>query len=412
MTSIDTTRSDAAHLSPSPRHSSCVARRMAGLLLAFLAVACGGKEKAGPATDSATTPADSAAESGESEDHDIVVLDTGAIRVAGIRVAEAGVVASTSLPVTGTITYDANRVSHVGSRTDGRVVEVRADLGMRVQRGQVLVHMESPQVGQIRAMEREAEALVKIARENYARERRLEEQGISSRKELLQAEAELRRAEASLQSGEEQLRVLGAGHGEGGHFDIASPFAGTVVSRDVSLGEMATPADTLFTVADLSRVWIELDVFERDLTSVRIGQSVVVTTTAYPQRTFPGRIVYIGDILDPSRRTVRARVQIPNTDGALKPGMFATANIQIGASGPPLVVVPQDAVQEVEKKKVVFVPGARPGEFRATPVQLGQSLAGGRVVILSGLRAGERLVVTGAFTLRSELAKGEIGDDH
>ena len=385
-----------------------------GLLLAAVPVlaACGSAGTPSADSTALRSAGDSAAIAGDSRaaSHVEVLVDTAAIRLAGIRVADADVVTSTNLQVTGTITYDANRVSHVGSRTEGRVVEVRADLGMRVQRGQVLVHMESPQVGQIRATEREAEALVRIARENFAREQRLEQQGISSRKELLQAEADLRRAEASLQSAEEQLRVLGAGHGAGGHFDIASPFAGIVVSRNVSLGEMAGPADTLFTVADLSRVWIELDVFERNLASVRVGQAVTVTTTAYPQRTFPGRIVYIGDVLDPSRRTVRARVQIPNTDGALKPGMFATAAIHLEGGGPPLVVVPQEAIQEVGGRTVVFVPGDRPGEFRTVQVQVGESLPGGRVVLLSGLRAGQRLVVTGAFALRSELARGEISE--
>ena len=383
------------------------------LLVVAVLAGCGGDRDA--TTEDSTQRAavgDSASPEGAEEQHDEVVLDTTAIRLSGIRVAEADVITSTNLQVTGTITYDANRVSHVGSRTEGRVVEVRADLGMRVRRGQILVHLESPQVGQIRAMEREAEALLRIARENFARERRLEEQGISSRKELLQAEAELRRAEAALQSAEGQLQVLGAGHGDGGHFDIPSPFSGVVVSRDVSLGEMAGPSDTLFTVADLSRVWIELDVFERNLASVRIGQPVTVTTTAYPQRTFPGRIVYIGDVLDPAKRTARARVEIPNTDGALKPGMFATASIHVGTGGPPLVAVPQEAVQDLEGRKVVFVPGDRPGEFRAVPVQLGESLRAGRVVLLSGLQAGQRVVVTGAFTLRSELAKGEIGDHH
>lgn len=383
---------------------------MLGAALLVLA-ACGGDKNQGAADSAGAPTADSAAATAEA-DHDVVTIDTAAIRIAGIRVAVADVITSTSLPVTGAITYDANRVSHVGARTDGRVVEVRADLGMRVQRGQTLVHLESPQVGQIRATEREAEALVRIARENFAREQRLEQQGISSRKELLEAEADLRRAEASLQSAEAQLAVLGAGHGDGGHFDISSPFAGVIVSRNVSLGEMASPVDTLFTVADLSRVWIELDVFERNLGSVRAGQPVLVTTTAYPRRTFPGRIVYVGDILDPAKRTARARVEIPNTDGALKPGMFATANIQVGAGGPPLVVVPQDAVQELEKKQVVFIPGTKPGEYRAVPVQVGESIAGGRVVILAGLTPGQRLVVTGAFTLRSELAKGEIGDEH
>ena len=381
------------------------------IVVALGVIACGGKgDSGGEKGDTATGKAGEAEHAEGKDSADVVVLDSAAVRLGGIQVGEAGSVTTTNLTVTGTITYDANRVSHIGARTDGRVVEVRADLGMRVRRGQALLHLESPQVGQIRAEEREAEALVRIARENFAREQRLEQQGISSRKELLEAEAELRRAEASLQSAEAQLQVLGAGHGTGGHFDIASPFAGVVVARDVSLGEMATPGDTLFTLADLSEVWIELDVFERDLARVRVGQEVVVTTTAYASRTFPGRIVYIGDILDPSKRTVRARVEIPNADGALKPGMFATANIQVGAGGPALVVVPQDAVQEVEQKQVVFVPGDRMGEFRAVPVEVGETLDGGRVVIRSGLQSGARIVVAGAFALRSELAKGEIGE--
>ncbi|ODT04484.1 MAG: hypothetical protein ABS52_04295 [Gemmatimonadetes bacterium SCN 70-22] len=312
--------------------------------------------------------------------------------------------------MTGTITYDANRVSHVGSRTEGRITGLRAELGARVRRGQLLALLESPDVGQIRADEREAEELVKIAEENFAREQRLAIQGISSRKELLDAEAELRRMQASLRSARTRLQVLGAGHGTGGQFGISAPFAGVIVARDASVGEMASPADTLFTVADLSRVWIELDIFERDLTRIREGQSVAVRTAAYPDRTFEGRIVYVGSVLDATRRTVRARVEIPNTDGALKPGMFANASIQVGAGGPIVVVVPREAVQEVEGRQVVFVPGTNAGEFRTQDVEVGESIDGGRVTIRSGLRLGSRIVTRGAFALRSELAKSDIGE--
>ena len=204
--------------------------------------------------------------------------------------------------------------------------------------------------------------------------------------------------------------LLGAGHGEGGQFAITAPFDGVVVEKHATLGEVASPSDRLFTVADLSRVWIELDIYERDLSRVAVGQPVAVTTAAYPGRTFPGRIVYLGDVLDPERRTVRARVEIPNTGRALKPGMFAKATIQVGGGGAPLVVVPQDAVQEIDGRQVVFVPGERAGEFRPVPVEVGQPLDGGRVAVLSGLAPGSRLVVSGAFLLKSELAKGEIGE--
>lgn len=379
------------------------------LLLAALAMAlttlaaCGGDDP--PAED--TAAAEEAEHEGEEK---IVKLDTTQIRLAGVQVGDAETVTSSALSVTGTITYDANRVSHIGSRTEGRVIALRADLGTRVSRGQILVELESPDVGELRADQEEAEALLKIASENFAREQRLEQQGISSRKELLEAEAELRRAEASLRSARSRLDVLGATHGTGGHFDLLAPFGGVIVGRNVSLGQMATPADTLLTVADLSRVWIELDVFERDLARVRVGQPVAVSVTASPGRTFPGRIVYLGDILDPAKRTVRARVEIPNLGGALKPGMFTNAAIDVGAGGPVFAAVPAAAIQEVEGKKVVFVPGDSAGHFRPVPIEVGEQLEGGRVTILAGLEPGARVVIAGAFALRSELAKGEIGE--
>lgn len=394
------------------------APRGARLLLALVAslsaagaAACGDRadDGASAATNGAKGDTAAAHDAGE-KGADVVRLDSLALRLGGITVDTVATITTNGLPVTGTITYDANRVSHVGSRTEGRVTALRAELGARVTRGQLLALLESPDVGQIRADEREAEELVKIAEENFAREQRLAAQGISSRKELLDAEAELRRMQASLRSSQTRLQVLGAGHGTGGEFGIPAPFTGVIVAREASVGEMASPEDTLFTVADLSRVWIELDIFERDLTRIRVGQSVVVRTAAYPERDFQGRIVYVGSVLDPTRRTVRARVEIPNGDGALKPGMFANASIQVGAGGPMVVVVPNDAVQEVEGKKVVFVPGDRPGEFRTQPVEVGESIEGGRVTIRRGLSRGARIVTRGAFALRSELAKSEIGE--
>lgn len=380
------------------------------LLLALLTIgvaACGGG-----GGDEQAEEGEEHAEGEKGAGADAVHLDSASLAVAGIQVAPVEAVASSGLQVTGTIAYDPNRVSHIGPRTDGRITGLRANIGDRVGGGQVIATLESAEVGQIRAEEHEAGALVRIAAENYAREQRLEQQGISSRRELLDAEADLRRAQASLQSARERLRAMGAGPGTGGGFVMTAPFAGVVVARDASLGEMATPADQLFTVANLSRVWIELDVFERDLGRVSIGQSVQVKVAAYPGQTFPGRIVYIGEVLDPQKRTVPARVEIPNESGALKPGMFANARIDVGAGadGPAVIVVPQDALQELEGRQVVFVPGAEPGEFRAVAVEVGETLDGNRVVISSGLEPGSRVVVAGAFTLRSELAKGEIGE--
>lgn len=346
----------------------------------------------------------------EDEEHDVVELDSMAISIANITLVPVEEVQTTDLPVTGTITYDAQRVSHIGPRIDGRIVRLSVALGSSVANGGVMAVLESPEVGQLRADEEEAAALVGIARENFERERRLEGQGISSRKELLDAEADLRRAEAGLNSARQRLQVLGAGAGQDGQYVLTAPFQGVVVALHASLGEMASPADQLFTVADLDRLWIELDLYERDLARVHTGQSVSVTTAAYPGRVFPGEVSYVGDILDPVKRAVHVRVEIPNPERALKPGMFATANIHVDHDGSPVLVVPGEAVQQVEGRTVVFIPGDHPGEFRAWPVEVGEAVDGGRVIVLSGLEPGDRVVGPGAFTLRSELARNEIGE--
>ena len=375
-------------------------------LSAVIASGCGGDES----ETAAVEPAD---QHDEAEEHaagevQAVTLDSLALSMADIVVGTADAVESSRLPVTGAITYDQNRVSHIGPRTEGRIVALRVDLGSAVRAGQMLAVLESPEVGATRADLHEAEALLRIQTENYDREKRLEAQGISSRKELLEAEAELRRAEAAVVSAAERLRTLGAGQGEGGEFTITAPFAGVVVEKHATLGEVAGSSDQLFTVADLSRLWIELDIFERDLRRVATGQPVLVRTAAYPGRAYSGRIVYVADVLDPERRTVRARVEVENPDRSLKPGMFATAEIEVG-SGEPVVVVPREAVQEVEGQQVVWVPGDAPGEFRTQPVEVGEALEDGRVRILAGLAAGDRVVTAGAFTLKAELSKGEFG---
>lgn len=380
----------------------------AALLLALMVGAACGDGQA--TTHDATEHVHEAA----SHDHheleaDMVVLDSARIAVAGIRVDTVAVVESSALRVTGAITYDQDRYSHIGPKGAGRIVELRADLGSRVRAGQVLALLESAEVGALRAGLAEAETLVRIAGENREREARLEAQGISSRREVLEAEAELARAEAAHRSIREQLRVLGAEGGEGGSFALVAPFDGVVVEKHASRGEVVGPESTLFTVADLSELWIELDIFERDLRRVAPGQRVAVSVEAYPGRVFEGAIVRIGDVVDPATRAVRARVEVRNRDGALKPGMFASAVIRVGG-GEPLVVVPQDAVQQTAAGRVVFVPGEHAGEYRAQPVELGDVLEDGRVVVQQGLVPGARVVVAGAFALRSELARGEFGE--
>ena len=377
-------------------------RTLGQLLLAIgvlvIASACGASEpQAEPVAEEET--------GGLQEVH----LDSDALALSDIELGQARSVNRGGLRVTGAITYDQDLVSHVGPKTEGRVTELRAELGSRVAEGDVLAHLESPDVGVTRAELTEAEALLAIAQETFDRETRLEAEGISSRREVLDAEAQLRTVEANLRSAEERLRLFGAAaHGDGGHFDVVAPYDGVVVERHAGRGEVVGPTDQLFTIADLRTLWIELDIFERDMSSVTQGQAVDLTTAAWPGRAFPASIVYVADILDVDSRTVRARVEVENTDGALKPGMFATAFVHT-AEGEMVVGVPREAVQNVEGDNVVWIPGDEPGAFLATPILLGEELPGGMVAIEAGLSAGDAVVVAGAFTLKAELAKGEFG---
>ena len=194
------------------RHSTKTHR---GALIATFALAlagCGGDSAAAAAGESEESGHEEGAAQGGME---VVVLDSAGLAMAGIALGVADTVQSTVLPATGTITYDQNRVSHIGPRTEGRILSLRADLGDRLRRGQVIAILESPEVGATRADLHEAEAMLQIARENYDREQRLEQQGISSRRELLDAERELRRAESALLRAGERLNALWAGHGQG-----------------------------------------------------------------------------------------------------------------------------------------------------------------------------------------------------
>ncbi len=345
----------------------------------------------------------------EDEGLAVVELEPTELEVAGITLGEPESRTSRTLQVTGTITFDQNRVSHVGPKTQGRLVELIVEVGSKVGVGDVLAHLESPEVGAIRAELTEAEALLGIATENYEREQRLEARGISSRRELLDAESELRVMQARAGTAQERLRVLGAtSHGDGGHFDVSAPFGGTVVERHAGRGEVVGTEDNLFTVADLSNLWIELDIYERDLRNVRSGLPVEISTAAWPDQTFPGQISYVADILDPVRRSVRSRVEVPNPNGLLRPGMFAEARVQLVASEP-FMALPREAVQTIEDQSIVWVPGDHPGEFVAQPVKMGMDLLGGMVEIESGLSWDDQVVVRGAFTLKAELSEGDFG---
>jgi membrane fusion protein, heavy metal efflux system len=330
---------------------------------------------------------------------------------------------SSEIKTTAVIEPNRTRIAHVSPRISGRVVDVKAFLGDSVQQGQVLAELDSIELGQTKAEYLESKANLEVARANYSRENRLFKKQITSEKEYLYAKAEFIRSESALNTALETLRLLGLSDeeikslkwGETDHpasiFPLIAPFTGTVVEQHIVLGEFIKPEDKPYTIADLSHLWIQLDIYEKDLRWVEVGKTVDIKVNAYPDENFEGKITYVSDILDESTRAAKARVEILNMDGKLKPGMFATAIISIPSSdNEEVIVVLNTAIQQIEGKSAVFV---QEGEdsFEMRGVSLGQH-SGDYVQVLKGLSPGDKVVTEGGFYLKSALLKEELGEGH
>ena len=333
-------------------------------------------------------------------------------RIAGIQLVTASGTATDELLANGTMTFDANRVAIVAPRTEGRIARVLTDLGQEVKAGQVLALVESPDVGQTRGDLDRARSAVSIAKRNYEREKRLFEEQISPQKEMLDAEVIYRSAEADYRSATSKLQTYGATSGSGGTYGLRSAVSGTVVERNASPGLLVGPSTNVFTVADLRHVWITVDAYETDLGRVHTGAAATVTATALPSEAFKGRVTYAGGVVDTASRTVKLRVTVENEGRRLRPGMFAQVRIA-APSGKPrtgMVALPEIAVQDVNGKPTVFVNTA-PGRYVARTVATGERAGNGSVFVTRGVRQGERVVVQGAFQLKSELMKASLSED-
>lgn len=387
---------------------------VAGILLVVLAIVAlsrwGGGAEATESTES---------EGGEGRVAEVadtvVTLDSAALRLAEIELAAVGASGASGLVANGTITYDANRVSVVAPRTEGRVVAVRADLGQRIGSGTVLALLESREVGQSRGELERARANLEVAQNNYEREKRLYEQSISSQKEMLEAQGAYKTALAEYNSAVSQISGLGAQTGEGGTYGLTSPIDGSVVERNAMPGQVVDRSTNLFTVADLRRVWITVDVYESDVGRVHPNASAVISPRALPAETFRGRVTYAGGIIDSASHTLKVRVEVDNPGLRLRPGMFAQVRIETPANAVAVaddaMLISSMAVQELNGKSVVFVPSGAPGRFIARHVTVGTRAGGGLVRILSGLTVGDSVVVKGAFQLKAELTKSSFGEN-
>ena len=346
---------------------------------------------------------------GEKAAEKLLDLSDAEIHQAGIKIQKLELQEKADqIVVTATIQANQDRLAHVAPRVPGRIVKVNASLGDRVKPGQALATLDSIELGEARSSYLQAASEAAVVQAGFDRAKRLQTENIIPEKDYLRARAEHEKARAALRAAADKLRMMGVSPEKlsGSVFPLTAPFSGTVIEKKAVLGELAQPDASLFTVADLSILWIESNLFEKDLGKVKVGAQAAVTVSAYPGEVFKGRLTYISSTMDKETRTVKARVEVPNSDGRLKPEMFATAAIGTGGSVKALLV-PEGAVLLLQGQPTVFV--AESGGFEPRAVEVGERVQG-YAVLKSGVVAGENVVVSGAYALKARLLKSQIGD--
>ncbi|KRT73879.1 MAG: CzcB family heavy metal efflux protein, cobalt-zinc-cadmium resistance protein CzcB [Deltaproteobacteria bacterium CSP1-8] len=341
------------------------------------------------------------------------ILQSRAVVVETAKKASLGGV----IVATGKVGANADRIAHVSPRIPGKIVWVGASLGDTVVAGQVLARLDSVELGEALSEYYKARSRIALARSNLDRIKSLVEKKIAARKEILQAETEYQTAMSELHADEERLRLYGLSPSEfEEHIEekrillpVHSPIAGVVTEKHTIVGELADPSKNLFTVTDLSSVWVLVDINEKDLAKIGRGRPAAVKVGAFPESVFRGRVTYIADLVDEATRTVKARIEVANPGRKLKPEMFATVELAIPPSSSPGLAVPEEALVELEGKKVLFITGDD-AEFIPREVATGAN-GGGWVEVTAGLKEGERYAAKGGFLLKSELKKGELGEE-
>jgi membrane fusion protein, heavy metal efflux system len=360
--------------------------------------ACGGHAETAKPADPAGAASTAAASEGT-----IAVDKT---MLASIKIATVGDGESANvLSIAGKVQFDEDRIARVLAPLAGQVVGLRVKVGDPVRRGQQLCALNSRDAAAAAGEYIESRKDVELAEKNAAMTQDLFDHEAASKMALQQAQNDLAKARARVARTEEALRVLGLTAQDdlskfNGRVPLTSPIAGVVVERKVTDGQFVQSDSTpLLTIANLDAVWVVGDLFERDLRLVGNGQAAAITTAAYPDETFQGRVNYISDSIDPASRTAKVRVSVVNPRGRLKPEMYASIVLNVGARMRGLRV-PAAAVFTEGQRNFVYVEVGE-GRFAKRSVDLEQTTSVDRHVV-GGLRAGDRVVVDGALLLRQE----------
>ncbi|HEX6245861.1 MAG TPA: efflux RND transporter periplasmic adaptor subunit [Polyangiales bacterium] len=319
---------------------------------------------------------------------------------------------SPTLDLVGSVDFDPDAVADVGGRIAGRITRVMVTVGDTVTKGQPVIEIESNELGEASAALLSARANLIAAEHHAARETALGQKQLSSAPVVESARASAKALQAETAGAEQRLLAMGLTPGEiqalatgkgPRNITLRAPIPGEVVERYAVLGQVVDPTQPILRIADLSQLWVELDLFERDLSKVQAGDAVEILSETYPGRVFTGKVSYINASIDTETRTAKVRIEVPNPERLLRPGQFVHAHIALRGSPEPVIGVPRKAVLQVEGETSVFVQTGKES-YVVRPVELGH-VAGDVIEIRRGLIEGESVVTEGGFVLKSELQR-------
>ncbi|MBI5671834.1 MAG: efflux RND transporter periplasmic adaptor subunit [Nitrospirae bacterium] len=397
----------------SRRASSCIRHGLSGLLLGLIVLesGCDG------------TPSDVVASKSP-----VAVSTPGVITLSAEESLRVGLVVQpvarsdfrTHRDFPAIVQPNQRNMAEITALVRGRVVEVYGELGQEVKANAPLAILYSSELGLAQSAYLKAKAKLHVAEQAFNRAQFLLQEQVIGEAELQRRQAELLSNQAEANESHDRLKLLGMNDEEFRRLEssrkirsvvpIVAPFAGRIIGRKLTRGEVVETTENLFVIADLSEVWVQANIPEKDIPfahSVHASgdRQVEVRINAYPKEVFQGAITYVADVLDPVTRTMQLRIELPNRDGRLKPEMFATIRI-FSEAQPDRLAVPEAALQRDQGRTFVFVQRSA-NEYELRDVHVGDS-NGTLVSILAGLNEGEPVVTHGAFVLKSELLKKPV----
>lgn len=307
------------------------------------------------------------------------------------------------LRLPGSVAYNAFTTTPVISQVSGPVGRITVVPGQTVKAGEPMLYVSSPDFAQLRSNYIKARDAHELAHKNYARAQDLYQHHALAERDLQAAESSEVQAQADVEAAEQSLRIVGANpenimKSRGAEVPVLAPISGQVVERMVAPGQLLQGGSTqCFTISDMRNVWVMVNVYQEDLQSVRVGDPATIRSDAYPD-VFHGKIQYLGAALDPTTRTLQARVVTDNPGEKLKKDMYVTVNVKAGDIRNALTVPDAAVLRDAENEPFVYVE-VQPGKFAQRDVKLGES-QDGKTQVVSGLNAGDKVVGNGSLFLQ------------